>query len=324
MGQSINYPTMDWQEDLSNKLLNEKIKDELLNIVDDKYPSIRGLLLIKEGEILFEKYRNGFDKNSFHEIHSVTKNFISALIGILISKKKLFSVDEKVSKIFPEFLEYNSSEFAKDLKVKHLLTMTSGFDWNDDNYNCWLRSKDRIKSALSEKFINKPGEKFSYDNRSTYLLSGIIDKFYPKKSIEFANNELFKPLGIKNVKWETDSNKILNGGTGLLLSSREIAKLGFLYMNDGDWEGKNIIDKNWIEESVTIKEKYTNFKDESYGYLWWIKDIDNYKCYFARGYGGQLLYVIPELDVIFVITSSAYSIHPEYFSIISDFILKML
>jgi CubicO group peptidase (beta-lactamase class C family) len=321
------------------KLVNPEslnVNSELLFKVDNdikkRLNGVNGVLIVKKGHLIFEKYYNNYNENSYNYIASITKSIISALIGIAIDKGFIKSVDQRVLDFFPEFDIKNPKEPLEDLTLKNLLTMKTGFLWNERRrgpspmLNRLKRQKDWIKFILSLPIIKKKINTFQYNSAVSHLLSAIISTSTNLDSQSFANKFLFKTIGIEEFQdsnktsykaediinnnkihvWLKDPQGINIGGWGITMKARDLAKFGLLYLNLGIWEKNQIISSNWIKDSIKDHVEDSNLDSGmGYSYHWWIWKITQYSVFNALGAGGQVISCIPELDLVIVITANA-------------------
>lgn len=293
---------------------SEKLS-EIESMIKSDHSNINGIVVVRKGYIVYEKYYNGYDPDDTHHVASVTKSVISALIGIAIDAGYITNVDQKVLDFFPEYVS-NAAQ-KQEITIRHLLTMTAPYPFED-----WHEPLDKLcqqpdwvtytLDMLGEK--GKLGD-FKYSTAGAHLLSAIITRGTGKSAREFANERLFKPIGMKeipdykmksfgfedlfgkNVKgWVKDPNGNSTGGWGLTLTPRDMARFGLLYLNGGIWDNNEIISKTWIDESTMINPNY-------YGYLWWVHEEDGIFAYLARGDGGNVICCIPEKDLVVAIAS---------------------
>ncbi len=310
-------------------------------ILAESFTKIHSLLILKNGKLVFEEYYNGYDHNKRHDLRSVTKSVVSALIGIAIDQNLIKSVDEEMFSFFPEYSD-SQNNINPQVKLFHLLTMTAGFKWDETSstYNSGqnterqrYESQDWLKFILEREMIGPPGYAadkvgFNYCGGCPVLLSAIIGKITEKPAIFFAREFLFKPLGIKNYDWALGSRGITDGASGLRLRPRDMAKLGLLYLYRGKWNGKQIISEQWIDDS---SEEHVYGEEWGYGYLWWFRKIKikerkiNY--YYGSGNGGQKIMVCPELELVIVLTGGNYEkslAHTQANQIINNHILTAI
>ncbi|AAT61471.1 serine hydrolase domain-containing protein [Bacillus sp. FH] len=310
-----------------------KTAEKLDQIIKEEYKNMNGMLVVQKGNIIFEKYYNDYGPNDTFHVASVTKTIISALIGICIDKGYIKSVDQRVIEFFPEY-NCNSSEIT----VRHLLTMTAPYpfvDWQEPLEELCTQ-QDWIQYTLDR--IGKGGNigAFKYSSAGAHVLSAIITSVTGKSAREFANEQLFQPLGMreipnynmkafgfddlfgKDVKgWVHDPNGISTGGWGLTLTVKDMAKFGQMYLNEGIHNGKQILSKSWIKESTTMNQN-------QYGYLWWLREEDGIFSYCAMGDGGNMICCIPEKELVVVIASEAMPNARDRWELIVKYILPCI
>jgi CubicO group peptidase (beta-lactamase class C family) len=282
---------------------DQGMNEELLNQIDEdvtrNYAKLYSLLVVKNGSIVYEKYYHYKNKDTYTNVFSVTKSIVSALTGIALQKGFLKSTDQKISEFLSEYFANQDDPRKKDITIRHVLTMNGGLDPVDRNIQAWFQSRDWIADTIDKPMVKDPGTGFGYNTGLTHVLSGVLAKATGLSTKSFADRYLFGPLNITNYQWEQDPKGIYSGGTNLYLTPRDMAKFGYLYLHKGEWEGNQIIPKDWVEAS--IQKQVT---DANYGYLFWIQDKKPFS-FEANGYGGQYIRIIPELDTVVVITSNA-------------------
>lgn len=307
-----------------------KIAEKLDQIIQEEYKNMNGMLVVQKGNVIFEKYYNGQGPDDAFHVASVTKTIISALIGICIDKGYIKSADQKVIDFFPEY-NVNSSE----IKVRHLLTMTTPHpfvDWQELLEELCTQ-EDWVQYTLNR--MGNGGEigSFKYSSAGAHVLSAIITSATGKSVREFANEHLFQPLGMREISnynmkafgfddllgkdvkgWVHDPNGISTGGWGLTLTVKDMAKFGQLYLNEGIYNGKQILAKSWIKESTTMNQK-------QYGYLWWLREEDGIFSYCAMGDGGNMICCIPEKELVVVIASEVVPEVKDRWRLIKEYIL---
>jgi len=333
--------------------LDEKKLTELITkVLDGTYPAVHSVLIVKGGKLVLEAYFPGrnydgylvdFTRYDNHRIMSVTKSFASTLIGIAVDKGLIKGTDEKLISFFPEHKQVLSADNKREITLKHVLTMTAGFDWdetthlyNDPRNPFWIllgpERHQMIKYILSRPLKHRPGSKFTYNSGLSMLLGVILEKRTGLKVGKFANQYLFGPLGITKYVWgywDADQ-KVPRTGGGLHLRPLDMAKLGYLFANKGRWHGRQIISSAWIEEATRAHAQLYPMWTTGYGYQWWLY---RFKCenvtidaYAAVGWGGQRIIVFPTLDLIVVFTAGNYSMpHGQVFammySMVNAFVL---
>lgn len=315
------WPTNEWKiANPREKGMNSEYLVKMHEYIKKKCYFMRSVLVIRDGYIVYEEYNNGFSKEDLQEQWSITKSIISALIGILIKDGMIKNAEQSMMEFFDYNFQVNEQCISK-IKLRNLLNMTSGFLWNNDIYKQWLKSDSLVDFILKSDTEYEPEEHFYYDDHNAYMLSAIITKLSGLSTEKYAERHLFEPLGIKNYKWEKDNKGINIGGYGAFLTSRDMAKLGYLYANHGIWEDKQIIDIDWINVSTSVQSKGGLPERDAYGYMWWVSNVDGYLAYYACGFGGQYIYIIPELDIVFVSTASPYAAHQENKNLVKKFII---
>ncbi|MCX7771585.1 MAG: beta-lactamase family protein [Clostridia bacterium] len=288
--------------------VEEKLLKEMEKRIDENYPNINATLLIRHGRIVYEKYYNGNTADTFNPVYSVTKSVTSALVGIALREGFLKSLDQTVLEFLPEYAEEGLDPLKKEITLWNALTMTGGLKTVDTDYYSWFSKEDWFKYVLDRPMSSKPGEEFEYNTGLTHLLSGVLTKATSMSTKDFADKYLFKALDINDYNWDTDPKGFYGGGHLLSLTPRDMAKFGFLYLHGGKWGEKQVVPADWVRESVTKK---VSAGSSDYGYLWWISTCDDaankrtLETFFASGYGGQYIMVVPDLDLIFVITADA-------------------
>jgi CubicO group peptidase (beta-lactamase class C family) len=262
------------------------------------------LLIIRNGRIVADAYYAPYVAGVRHDLRSVTKSFLSTAIGVLVQQGKLESVDRPVLDFFPDRTIANLDERKRAITVQHLLDMASGIAWvervhtPDESLFRMYTSPDPTGFVLDQPMSDPPGEKFAYKGGDTYLLSAVITKVTGQNALEFAKRELFAPLGITDVRWAPiDKQGVVTGEAGMRLTPHDMAKLGYLYLRDGVWDGKRIIPAAWVER-VRRGMVATDFG--KYANLWW--SVPDRDVFMALGRHGQSIVVFPRLDVVAVLT----------------------
>lgn len=354
------WPTNSWNVSQSEiQGLDSDKLSESIEYLSENFSNYRNLLIIKNGYVVFESHNKLPYENlnslilrkimsittklfrtpgetfnekhgESHNIRSATKSIMSILLGIALDKQLISSIDEKIYKFLPDY-DFESDNIKKEITIRHLITMKSGLTSIESDLNALkmlCSNGDWVKYILNLPLESKPGEKFAYNSANMHLLSAIISNSAKMSTYDFANKFLFQPLGIKNTYWEEDKKGYNFGGGNLFMSPYDMAKIGYLYLNNGIWDGDDIISKSWIEES--LKSYHEWVYGYHYGYLWYIRNEKNqdsgkeFITYSASGAGGQKIYLIPELDIVVVATSrTSLTNDKSYFldNIISKFII---
>ena len=282
-------------------------------------PRLHSLLVSLRGELLFERYYNGVDLARHANIKSASKSIISALVGIAIDRGLIPGARTPIVTYFPE-LSSDPDTRKREITVEHLLTMRPGLEGTSNrNYGAWVTSRNWVQHALARPMFASPGEEMEYSTGSTHLLSAILTKATAKTTREFANEALAGPLGFSLPSWPRDPQGIYFGGNDMLMTPRQMLAFGELYLNEGRADDRQVVSTAWVQRSCEGQPRnrrpgnpwrnadgYVDpLRDRRYGYGWWVHQIGDYDTCFAWGYGGQYIFVLPELELVLVATSSA-------------------
>jgi CubicO group peptidase (beta-lactamase class C family) len=298
-------------------------------IVDGSYPNVHSVLIIKDGKLVFEEYFYEYTKDSLHELRSATKSFISALTGIAIDKKFIPNEKQTVLPYFPEYSFNHPSDAKSRITIENLLTNQSGLDCDvsndksEGNETKLSNSNDWVKFTLDLPMVDTPGGKGMYCSGNPVTLGRIIEKQTNQALPVFAQKKLFSPMGITSFKWHFKPD-ITSAETfcQLYLRPRDLGKFGLLYLNKGNWNGKQLISANWVKQSLM---KHSVVQNVDYGYLWWIKylDADGTRYYgkAAQGNGGQKIYIWEALNMVTIVTGGNYNSQSPSDELIRKYIL---
>ncbi len=263
------------------------------------------LMIIRHGKIVAEAYYAPYVAGISHDLRSVTKSVVGTLTAIQLKNGSLDSVDHPVMDLLSDRQIQNVDDRKKAMTVQSLLDMTSGIEWVEKAYTPgetiirMYESPDRTAFVLNQPMAGVPGANFNYNGGNTYLLSALINKKSGQSALDFAKKELFEPLGIESAKWgPVDAQGVTNGEAGLFLSPHDMARIGYLYLPNGTWEGKQIIPSSWVDR--TKAGSVTATLGFHYANLWW--SYPEKGAYMARGRHSQLILVLPKLDVVAVMT----------------------
>ncbi len=319
----------------------EPIIETANRIQDQDYKNIHSLLIVRNGKLVYERYFAGidghrgsveFDKNTLHDLRSVSKSITSTLIGIAIDRGYIESVDVPIFQFFPEYADHLTGGKNR-ITLKHLLTMTAGFEWDQsgahqsepDSMNSEAQmenSSDFIKYVLSKEMSDEPGKRFNYNSGCTILLAGVIKHVSGMHADEFADKYLFRPLEINHRDWWRTADGLPQTHAGLRLRPRDMAKIGQLYLDQGRWKGRQIVPATWVSESMQ-----PHYENDRYGFGWWLDNFSvhnrDVKSHVAAGNGGQFIFVIPDTQMVIVFTGGNYGafIANQTFKIVSEYVL---
>ena len=319
--------------------------------------NIHDILIFRNGKLVFEEYFEGYlyssnppgsngdfiqyDRETDHFLASESKTITSVLFGIAVKEGFIDDLDEKVLSIFPEYEDILTGAKA-DITIKQMLTMSSGLAWDEsstaygdpaNDVTALFDSDDLLAYVLSRPLLYTPGIEFLYNSGTTNVLGAIIEKATGMSLLDFGNEYLFDKLNIQGGVWQRLPSGYYFASGGIFLRARELAKIGYLFLNDGYWGDDQVVTPEWISESVEehiLTKGRTLPMAHGYGYQWWLEDFEanghTYHSFFAAGWGDQYMFVFPEEDMIVVFNGGNYlsggSISP--FSLVPNFILDAL
>jgi CubicO group peptidase (beta-lactamase class C family) len=272
--------------------------------IRDQGLAIRAVLVVRGGCIVHESYFPPVTQDSPHMLYSVTKSVISALVGIAIQRGELPGVETPIADFFPEYEAYFDDPLKQKITIEHLLTMTSGLQWEDEaDIQGLYRSRDWLDYILMRPMAAQPGTQFNYNSGSTHLLSHILARAAGMDTQEYARQVLFDLLGVGEIEWERDRGGVPIGGWGLSMTAQDMARFGYLYLREGDWQDQQVVSPEWVAASITRHKFIENSLepwDLYYGYGWWLhEDL----AFAAHGRYGQYITVFPEQDLVVVFAS---------------------
>jgi CubicO group peptidase (beta-lactamase class C family) len=266
-------------------------------------PGMKSLLVSRNGVTVVERYFNGQGPDSLHDVRSVTKSVMSMLIGIAIDRGFLPDVDRPIG----EYLEPVVGPLDPDkaaITIRHLLTMSGGFGWAEfgdwSEYNRWTQAPDQAAYVLNKPLIHAPGTVFNYNDGACHLLSVVLTQAAGMSTLDFANRYLFGPLGIGPRPWARDKAGFYKGCVALELTGRDMIKLGNLFLRHGtSGGGERIVSAEWVALSTRpqIRTGLDVPYGSRYGFLWWIDSANSRNFYYANGYGGQFIFIVPESNL---------------------------
>ena len=309
------WPTAGWRycrpEEVG--MDSEKLKElnEEILLLLELHIDVNSLLIIKDGYVVAEQhYSQDYSADSLHPVFSVTKSLSSALLGIAIDEGYISNENALMTDFFQDYEIANLSPAKQSITLKHLLTMSAGFEWYELEYPYgderntfynFARSTDRVQFVLDRPMSADPGIEYSYNSGVSHLLSAVIQESTGVRSDSFALEHIFQPLGIEDYFWPIDAQGVAFGGYGAWMLPRDMARFGYLYLKDGQWEDEQIVPAEWVDISQQKHMERKYIADNYYGYHWWVSDNDYYS---AVGYGGQWIIVVPERELVVVFTNT--------------------
>lgn len=304
----VYWPTAGWHSSPPEAygVDSAQLAEALLTIRRQEI-QIHSLLVIRNGQVLVDAAFYPYDGRTVHDLASVTKSVMTTLIAIAADQGKL-SLDAPMVSFFPERTIANLDARKERITVRHLASMASGleslgFAQDEGSLPAMWARPDWVQFALDREVVTEPGTHFVYDSPGMHLLSAILQQATGMTALEFAREYLFAPLGIEEVIWRSDPQGFNHGWGDLYLQPHDAAKLGYLWLNQGVWEGRQIVSKEWVETSHMAQIQIEG-DDDDYGYGWWISPEDG--TYSAEGRGGQSIKLVPSLDIIVVTTGGGF------------------
>jgi CubicO group peptidase (beta-lactamase class C family) len=296
----------------------EKISELMRNILDgnEEVKNVHSVLLVKNGKLVLDEYFYGNHRNGLHPIASDTKSVTSILVGIAVDRKQIHDLNQMLYEIFPEYTGTQWIDQKYQITLKHTLTMTGGLDWDEWTHPYWdarnssfklERSDSWIEYILNRETKKSPGKTFTYNSGLSILLGEIIRKSTGMYADKFAEKYFLGPLGISEYDWYRHGDGTIQTGGGLRLRPRDMAKIGYMMLKNGNWKGKQIVSQKWAQESTKAQVSAGRY---GYGYQWWRgKTIENNQIidsYWAWGLGGQFIFVFPAMDLVVVFNGKVW------------------
>jgi CubicO group peptidase (beta-lactamase class C family) len=279
---------------------------QMMEVIDQQGFAYDSVLVVRHGTLVFEEYRNDYDQDSEHHLQSATKSVSSMLIGIAIHEGFLEGVEERVVDLLPGYDIEDLDARKQRLTLEHLLTMSDGIDWHERDYpysdprnslgQMWA-SRDALEHILDQPMAREPGEAWAYNSGTSMLLGGILQQATGQDVLDFARQYLFDPLGIDVERWDRTVSGHYHTDGGLYMTPRDMARFGYLMLLGGTWDGKEIVSPEWVYRSTAAH--YQAIGGYGYGYQWWTQE---WGIFAARGHYEQLIYVVPEADMVVVFT----------------------
>ena len=269
------------------------------------------MLVVKNGRLVVEEYFGNAQREDLHDVRSVTKSVVSALTGLAIERSDIGSVDDPIGGYLDSLVSDLEPEKAA-ITIEHLLTMASGLEWDESggfgDYTEWIQSDDRLGYILDKPLVAAPGTRYNYNSGAVHLLGVVLEQATGMRLPELADELLFSRIGISRSRWEPFPDGFHNGGAGLDLRPRDLARFGQLYLQKGASAGRPIVPEEWVARSSVVRFDWRfssgRLAGISYGFLWWVVPGVPGPLYFAWGFGGQYVVVVPELYLVIVTTNN--------------------
>ncbi|HSL43702.1 MAG TPA: serine hydrolase [Anaerolineales bacterium] len=299
----IYWPTEGWRTSTPEEQgMDAQKLTEMLDVIRERDINIHSFLVIRNGYLVSETYFKGYQPDQKHDLQSVGRSFTATLIGIAIDKGYIKGTDQRIVDFFPERTVANLNTQKQAMTLEDLLTMRTGFQWQEMEgaFESMQKSPDWTQYVLDMPMAEQPGSRWNYCSICSHILSAILHETTGMNPRDFAEQYLFEPLGIANVIWMKDPAGIPLGAGGFQLTPRDMAKLGYLYLRHGEWDGHQIVSPEWVETSTQSHVDVTMNEHFGYGYHWiTVTSMDGYA---ASGGGGQIILTVPKYDLVIVTT----------------------
>jgi CubicO group peptidase (beta-lactamase class C family) len=308
------WPTREWRTASPQQAgLSPQLPARLDRHVRTALPHVRSVLVVRHGFIVYERYYQGTDRETLHPLASVTKSVTSMLVGVALRQRVLTSLDRPIGALLPECREGAVARVT----LRQLLAMQSGFVHPNEP------SDLDVRDACARGLASPPGRDFAYDTPASHVVLAAVAAAAKTDAVGYATRNLFQPLGVGPIRWRTDPEGRPYGGSGLSLRTRDLARLGYLYLNEGRWDQRQVVPAAWVRESTRAHSGGGAPENEPYGYFWWVPRGGG-RDFYADGFGGQIVYVLPDRDLVVVITSNADAPHAENRSIVAAYVVPAI
>lgn len=277
--------------------------------------TLYSLLIIKDGYLIAEGYFNGGTVDQMYQLQSVTKSYTATLVGIALDQGCLLHLDQRMMDFFPEFADRIDDPRKELITIRHLLQMRSGFPNEESHPDFWeaLLSGNYLRLIVGFPLVSDPGTDFNYSGLSSHLLGVIVSRACEIDLMSFAREHLFSPMDAEvGDDWIQDTDGYYIGLAGMHVTARDMAKLGLLYLNDGEYQGNQIVSEDWVHESFQaysedpVDDWGLSYSYEGYGYQWWLIEAGDHHYSMARGHGGQLIVILDDLAMVIVATADPF------------------
>lgn len=265
---------------------------------------LNSLLVMRGGELVGEGYFRGMSAQRATNMKSASKSLLALLVGIAMDKGYFEDVNQPIAPFFEEYFDDETDPRKRSITLKHVLQMSTGLETTSFyNYGRWAASSDWAKFALDMPLQANPGRRMIYSTGTSHLASVMLTEATGMSTLAFAREHLFGPLGIQSVRWTRGPKGYYMGGNEVALRPRDMLKLGRLVLQNGEYDGEQLISQEWMDEATRSYFR-SRYSGHDYGYYWWIDTFGGYESIFAWGYGGQYIFVVPEVDMVVVCTSN--------------------
>lgn len=285
-------------------------------------PIFWSFLVLRHGVIVAEEYFNGAEAGHSNNVHSASKSLLGILTGVAIQEGYLEGIDQPVAELLPDHFASLDDPAKESITVGQLLAMTAGFEWTEDGTEYQIQNQpDWVQAILELPLADTPGETFNYSTGNTHVLGAALAEATGMSTCQYAHDALLGPMGMVAEHWGRDPQGYFSGGCNVYLTPRELARFGLLVGGGGEWEGQQLVPSAWVDDAIAAQADAG--EGYSYGYLFWLTRIRGYDTAIAWGWGGQLVYVVPDLDLVVVFTTNTRDYAPDYdgFDILRNYVI---
>lgn len=313
---------LDYKNPYTSGLDAEKLYELETKISNGDYGDIHSLIIIRNDQIVFENYYSNYEREDLHPVGGATQSIVSAILGVTLKEDSTIGLRDRIVDLLPQHQKYFDNVPQKDqIELRHLLTNTSGLWWDEwthpfgsDENDAFAMSlsNDWIGNVLSTPMIREPGDEFNYNSGNGILMALVLQNVTGSDLEDYAQEKLFDPLEIRDWKWERTPGGYVNSSWGLHMRPMDLAKIGYLYLQEGRWNEQEIFDQSWTSRSTRFREWISGYFN--YSYFWWrfsstadvVRRLNANDVFFAWGDGGQFLFVIPHLDMVVATTAGNF------------------
>lgn len=299
------WPTARWKRDQpEDQGMDPALLAQADEVIRSTMPDVTGFVIVRGGYVVHELYpdEGTWDRNTPVKIRSITKSVTGMLIGIALADGLISSLNQPIGELISDAIPAGADPRTPGITVRHLLTMTSGWRWDiATDYQRLIASDNWLAYTLGQPVAYDPGTYFAYNSGGSHVLSVILSTVTGQDTADYAQAKLFTPLGIARPRWQRSPQGERVGGFGLELSPRNLAKLGYLALNRGMWDGRQLVPAEYLAAATTYQSAGDSTGYAAYGYQWWVTESTGMAGFFALGFGSQYVYVVPERDLVVVV-----------------------
>jgi CubicO group peptidase (beta-lactamase class C family) len=318
------WPTGGWRENCPTAMGVDSAKLRAAFVrAERELGNTLALLVVKGGYVVGEQYHHGVRENTRFDVRSMTKSVVATIAGAAMQQGELASLDARLQPLFPQYFRAQDDPRKQLITLGHVLSMSAGFDPDGQP----AQPGTAVSYALTRPMRNDPGTVFFYDEYAFHTGAVALSLTLERDLLDYANQHLFGPMGftLPSSAWATDAGGFTTGASGLTIGARELAKLGLLHARGGQWEGRRLLPAAWVDSVSAIHVRPAGATElQGYGYGWWVTSLRGYHAFYASGYGGQTLIVIPELDLVTVVTTDPRADQSrvrDYLQLVPDYVL---